>query len=453
MKHPIITAIAFAIVVIGVFLLKRASLEGKFILVFAVLSLGAFFRLYHYLLLLVSLSLFAFIAVALVWAWLGTTRVTVRRKVKGEAMAGESIPVMYEVSSKSPVALFHVRVWDRIYRERSDGSREDISFAEPGYMGILRVTRKEKTEGILHFVPPVRGIIDLGPAAVEGSDPFGIFTLVKWISVGDEVLVLPSWVRLTGLPSVPARLGSREHDHLISREGHSHEFMGIRPYSDGDSLRGVHWPLTAKHNKLIVRQYQKEVEEEALIILDADSSADVGEGAENAFEYAITIALSLANVATELGRPWTLVIVGKKIETISHKSKEAVLSAQHLMARLKADRDTPIEDVIDEVRRNYPNAGCLLVTARTDGAPAEALAQGDIRLSGESRSLLIRVDPSTFASRADDSLKRLRQKRKQPDRPAGSRDSVVFSGKQPVNELVVSQGDNLGEIFLGRSFA
>ena len=110
MKHPLLLAIAFGIGIIGVFFIKRASLEGKFILVCAVLSLLAFFRLYHYLLLLVSLSMFAFIGVALVWAWLGSTRVTVTRKVKDEAMAGENIPVTYEVTSRSPVPLFHVRI-------------------------------------------------------------------------------------------------------------------------------------------------------------------------------------------------------------------------------------------------------------------------------------------------------------------------------------------------------
>jgi len=449
MKYPLLMAIAFGISVIGVFLTKRASLEGKFILVFAILSLGAFFRLYHYLLLLVSLSLFAFVGVALLWAWLGSTRVTVKRKVKKEAMAGESIPVEYEITSRSPLPLFHVRIWDKIFRERSDGSHDELFFEDPGYLGILRVAKKEKFGGTLHFVPPMRGILELGPVAIEGSDPFGIFVLVRWVSIGEECLVLPSWVRLAGLPSVPARLGAREHEHLVSKEGHSHEFLGIRPYSEGDSLRGVHWPLTAKHDELIVRQYQKEVEEEVLIILDADRESDVGEGAENALEYAITIALSLANVATEMGRPWTLVTVGKNVETISHKTKEAILLAQHSLAKLKADREVPIETVIDDVRKEFPDAGCLLVTARTDNTPAEALAEGDLRMGGEIKSLVIRVDSSTFTPRGEDGLKMLRQKRK----PAERQELTAFGDRKPVNELVVSQGDDLGDVFIDRSFA
>ncbi len=448
MNRPLVIAIIFGVSVVAFFLMKKASWEGRFILLAAVASLVAYFRLYHYLLLLVSLSMFTFVGIALLWAWIASTRLRLSREIKNEAMVGESVPLKYRIETGSFLPLFHIRIWDRIFRERSDNTHEELSFEEPGYIGLLRLQRRERQDGSLHFIPPVRGVLKLGPIAVEGGDPFGIFTLTQWISTGDECLVLPSWVIMTGMPSIPARLGAREQEHLVSREGHSHEFLGTRPYTDGDSLRGVHWPLTARHDTLIVRQFQKEVEEEVLIVLDADRNADVGEGAENALEYLIALSLSLANAASGLGRPWNLVIVDTDIITIAHNSRNPLLQAQHALAKLHAKRETPIEDCLDDVRADFSNAACILLTARTDFAPAQALSRGDAKISDGARSLLIRVDPSTFAGISEGGIRDLKRRRQAGDAPR----QTVHPGQHHVSEITISRGDNIEDLFLDPAF-
>ncbi len=449
MTRPLFIAAIVLVIIIGILLLRKASLEGKLILAFGALALGAFLRVPHYLLLLVSLSLFSFVGVALLWAWLASTRLRLVREVKDEAMVGESVPVTYRISTGSLLILFHVRIWDRVFRERPSSSPEEQTFETPGYIAILRIQRGESSEGILHFVPPVRGLFKFGPVAVEGGDPFGIFTLTKWLPIPDECLVLPAWVIMSGIPSIPAKLGAREQEHLISKEGHSHEFLGIRPYTESDGLRGVHWPLTAKHGTLIVRQFQREVEEEILIILDADRCGDIGEGAENPTEYLITLALSLASAGADIGRPWTLIVVAENVEIISHSSRAALLQAQHMLARLQAKRQSPIEDSLENIRRDFRDSGCILLTPRTDPAPAEALARGDARAGDGVRSLIVRVDPSTFVVSIDSGLAAMKRRR-------GSTEPVVPTARTPassVGEILVSRGDNIGDLFLGRTFA
>jgi len=447
--RPLLTLAILLILLVGVALLKRASMEGKVIIIFGALALAAFFRLHFYLLLLVALAFFAFIGTALVWAWIGLARLSASREVKAEAMVGERIPVRYRASSRSLLPLYHCRLWDRVYREKSDGSMEESDFEGPGYIGLLAIHRYEESEGMIHFMPQVRGVFRFGPVAIEGGDPFGIFTLAKWLARGGECLVLPGWVRLSGMPSSPARQGMREQEHLITKEGHSHEFLGIRPWTDGDSLRGVHWPLTAKHDALIVRQFQREVEEEILIVLDADAQADVGEGAENAFEYLITLSLSLAHGAYESVKPWTLVIVGQQTETISNTDKEALLRAQYALARIQAKRDKPIEPLLDEVRQAHRDSPCILLTPRTDLGPSDALARGDARSGEAGRSILVRVDPASFATSVEEGVKTLKRRRRIDEQP----EHAGRVGATSVIEINIGRGDNLADLFVGRAFA
>jgi uncharacterized protein (DUF58 family) len=472
-------------------LLRRAGTEGKAVLVFAALALTAFLRLKFYLLLFTALALFMFVFVALLWAWMASLRLTVSRESKDEALVDENLPVRYKVKTRSFLPLYHVRIWDFAYRSHyarsaggailggkaqrlfsiwnarraafdsgMSGSRaikgdirpvklwqEPVEFEEPGYVGFLRVgDSKEPVEGLQHIVPKVRGMLNFGPIGVEGGDPFGIFTFIRWLRTSDQCLILPTWVKLKALPGVMARTGSRQHERLTSKEGQSHELLGVRTYSEGDSLRRVHWPLTAKHDELIVRQFERQVEEEMVITLDADLEADVGDGAENAFEYLITLASSLVHSASEMGRPWALVIVGTKVEEFNHRDKESLLGVQYALAKLAAERTSPIEQYIQEIQARHPSSGFALLTARTDPGPVAALSAASQSRVGHDpvQSIIIRVDPGSFSAGIDDNIKAMKRRKSVAHAQMGSPVS-------PISEIVISRGDNLAELFLSRA--
>jgi uncharacterized protein (DUF58 family) len=439
----------FAVSLVVIFLLRRTSWEGKFLLIFGMLALSAFLRLHFYLLLFTALSLFAFVGVALLWAKIATIGLKITREVKKEALVGENVPVHFKIDSLAPFALYHARVWDRAGRNRSGGGQELVQFEDPGYVGFLRFDRQEASEATLHIIPPVRGLMNFGPVGIEGGDPFGIFNFVTWFPVGGECLVLPTWVKLSAFPSIPARLSIREQNRPISREGQSHELLGVRAYSEGDSLRRVHWPLTARHDELIVRQFEREVEEETLVILDADRVADVGEGAENALEYLIMLATSLIHSAGDTGRPWALVIAGPTIETFSNKTKDSALNVEYALAKLQPRHAGPIEQFLDSIRKEYPDSACLLLTARTDSGPSIALARGDARIGEDARSMIVKVDPLSFVSTIDERSKTRKRQRLEPEadpRPPEASGSSIA-------EITLTRGESIADVFLARGFA
>ena len=58
-----------------------------------------------------------------------------------------------------------------------------------------------------------------------------------------------------------------------------HELHGVREHQPGESLRGVHWPATAHHGRLMVKELDDPGGDELAVVLDARASADVGSAA------------------------------------------------------------------------------------------------------------------------------------------------------------------------------
>ena len=216
---------------------------------------------------------------------------------------------------------------------------------------------------------------------------------------------------------------------------------------------------------LVVRQFQREVEEELLVILDAEMSADVGEGSENALEYLIVLASSIVHTASEYKRAWSLAIVGEEVRIISHKGQEVLGQVQHALAevgkcsatstaknralgqvqyalaKLEGREKGKIEDYLGEITKEYGGSGCILLTSRMDGGPLAALSEIS---KGWGGALLVRVDPSSFPSGVEDGVKVMKQRRE------AGKESRSIPSVRGVREITVLKGDTLQNIFAER---
>jgi uncharacterized protein (DUF58 family) len=68
----------------------------------------------------------------------------------------------------------------------------------------------------------------------------------------------------------------------------------VREYSQGDSMRHVHWPSTAHRSHLMVKELELEPTGDVWIVLNLDAAVQRGEGRSGTLEYAIILAASMA---------------------------------------------------------------------------------------------------------------------------------------------------------------
>jgi uncharacterized protein (DUF58 family) len=76
--------------------------------------------------------------------------------------------------------------------------------------------------------------------------------------------------------------------------GQSVEFLQHREYVAGDDLRHVDWKVWARQDRLYVKQYEEETNLRCTLLVDISSSMAYGNGPLNKYEYACTLACSLA---------------------------------------------------------------------------------------------------------------------------------------------------------------
>jgi uncharacterized protein (DUF58 family) len=76
--------------------------------------------------------------------------------------------------------------------------------------------------------------------------------------------------------------------------GQSVEFLQHREYALGDDLRHVDWKVWARQDRLYVKQFEEETNLRSHLLVDISSSMAYGSGPLNKYEYACTLACSLA---------------------------------------------------------------------------------------------------------------------------------------------------------------
>lgn len=273
-----------------------------------------------------------------------------------------------------------------------------------------------------HLRSRQRGQFLIGPVTAEISDPFGLARRRQAVDDGDLLTVTPAAVDLspTGLAgargyegATPTRAGANpSNDDIMTRD-----------YRPGDPMRRVHWPATARHGALMVRQEESVATPEATIIMDQRLSAfpdagpsprpgarrsgngggvGVGVGQElhtcDGFEWAVTAVMSVsAHLAGRNYKLRCLDVTGSPAFLLSPSAPEpaveeyvgaaglqsvaASLAAVHLSgppvpgAPLSGAGALPFEDrLMDKLAAHRHLGPILAVTGKLTLAEARALS-------------------------------------------------------------------------------
>jgi uncharacterized protein (DUF58 family) len=156
---------------------------------------------------------------------------------------------------------------------------------------------------------PRRGAYRLTGFRVASKFPFGLFRKSRKLDDELELLVYP---QVSPVPPPPPRarnLGETAIDN-IGRHG---EFFGLREYREGDDRRAIHWPSSARTEALMVREYEHEAQQRAVIVVDNALPEHASPAARDGLERAISLAASLANTYVQLGHQVALVARGSHV--------------------------------------------------------------------------------------------------------------------------------------------
>ena len=137
-----------------------------------------------------------------------------------------------------------------------------------------------------------RGVFRLGPHTLRTGDPFGLFSLEIRDSRSESLLVYP---RVAHIPALELPRGNLSgQDRRRRAYSGSERSQAVRAYRPGDSLRYVHWPISARQGELIVTDVETEPSGDLWIILDLNRLVQSGEAESSSLETGIILAASVA---------------------------------------------------------------------------------------------------------------------------------------------------------------
>lgn len=171
------------------------------------------------------------------------------------------------------------------YAVEADGSRYHVELAESlvftqaqahSYF-FDRISGRASCK--LQFTCGLRGCFGLRDIQLSSAYPFGVVEHFKSIRTDPvEILVLPMVVALSRIPLPMVADNSTSGDARILQKGGRDEFAGIREYAHGDAMNRIHWPVSARHQNLVVKAYEKTDRPALLVVLDCREIFNVGEG-------------------------------------------------------------------------------------------------------------------------------------------------------------------------------
>lgn len=265
---------------------------------------------------------------------------------------------------------------------------------------------------------PRRGQHPVGPLWIRLGDPFGLAT--RRLSVGDvDMLTVTPEVETLSRGSF--RLPSGDGQAMQSRRATASGEQDViaRKYQTGDSMRRVHWPATARHSELMVRQDDQHTDHEAVIVLDTrlesftpHTGGRVGETETDEFEWAVSMAVSIGLHLLHEGYRTVLV---ESHDPASPRSREYSSggAAELLLrgARARSGAGHPpfaVGDIVaDAGRTSGELAPLFAVLGDLDVESVDALGRA-ATMTSSARAFIVHEMPSATSTSAPEWALRLR---------------------------------------------
>lgn len=242
----------------------------------------------------------------------GTAAISITRAVPAAVGIGDTREAYYRVVSAWPYPLRAIV-----------SHRVPAQVMAPLGSSPLLLVPGVATEIPFEITGGTRGVFSLGPVALTMLGPWRLMRHSMIYYLDDTISVAPS-MRSAGR----YRLLAAQHrvrvagQRIVRRRGLGTAFSSLRDYTPGDDPRHIDWKATARRNRLISREFSVEQGQTVMIAIDAGRMMTQLSGDQPRFEWALTAALTLADVALSAGDRVGLIVFNTSVQRYLAPSRE-----------------------------------------------------------------------------------------------------------------------------------
>jgi uncharacterized protein (DUF58 family) len=354
--------------------------EGKWIIAIALLLGAAAVNTGNNLLYLVLSLVISVISVSGILSELCLRDLTLRRHYPRHLEVGEAVRLRIEVQNTKPRAALHLEVGELI-------DEPDVQ-TRPGYLLHLQARETGQAFALLRSLR--RGPVATAGLQITTAYPFGFARKSRLYADPAQFLALPP-VLDVALPWQGAVQRGAQHPSV--RPGQGDTFRGLRDARPGDSLRDIHWKVSARRDRLVAREWESEASRVAVVrfVHVAPGPSDDPRTLDLACATVAGLCASLLKDGLAVGLQ-TLQGAVPPTSDVTGQGGQLHGIREHLAHLVLADRTLPFEWPLPDPRwASLALRGEALQASLSRGDPLTWPA-----LSGPVEVFLV-----TFASRAD----------------------------------------------------
>ena len=351
------------------------------------------------------------------WTWLAERPVTLSLAVRPEnAREGDRVTLDIEARRTSRVPLGSVSI--------------DLALGRLGRQSQRLRGHRRLLSARIDLGPLPRGVYVIDDARVVVGDLLGLASLSPPVAFEKATLVVrPRLVALDGLFCDAGVVGG-DGRRLLLRRAAGFDFHSVREYEQGESLRRVHWPTSARRGQLMVKELEDTSHDGVVVVLDCEAAGAVGTPPDSSFDTAVRAAGSVLQTHATRGRVATLVSTGRGCTAIQVRTAHAELGgAVTALAAAIADAPCGLARALRELPARGAGGELTIVTATRDPA---AFA-GVLALAARRPVSLVWVDAASFAAR-----------------PTRAEPGILRLAAHGIPTAVVRRGDDLAAALAGR---
>jgi len=190
---------------------------------------------------------------------------------------------------------------------------------------------------------------------------------------------------------------------------------GVREYAPGDPLNRIHWPSTARRDRLISKEFELDPQAEVWIFLDASHTGQasipyeikIEEGEDywrrdfvfalppSTEEYAISAAASIGRYFLRLGRSVGFVSEGQTFSILPpERGGRQLGKLLEALALLRAEGNLSLRGLI-EVQAQHLSRGSTVVLV-THSVEEDVALAADFLVRRGQRPIVVLIDASSF---------------------------------------------------------
>jgi uncharacterized protein (DUF58 family) len=362
------------------------------------------------------------IAVGWVWAYFSLTAFSLRREAR---VLRQQVGQIFEERFRVNNRLFLARLWLEI--------RDESSL--PGNFGsrvLSLIGPNQQRSYVSYTLLNRRGVFKLGPTVISSGDPFGLFRKNRTIDSDQVLIVLPYVVNLNYFPSPVGQFPGGKA--ILQRATEvTPQAAGVREYFPGDALRCIHWPTSARRDRLMVKEFEQDPQADVWIFLDADQNVHLSTTQEeviprvdqfwlwkndtpfkmpmDTFEYAISAAGSIASYYLRQGRAVGVVCASEVTMILPPERGERQLNKiLENLTFLKSNGRLPLIGLVETEAPIIPRASTVVLITPSIHPTVEVAV--DSLLIRRMKPVMVYLEGRSFGSSlgGEEFLHRLKQR-------------------------------------------